>query len=174
MTTVRNVAFIGDGGVGKTTYINRLVNGAFEERYNSTIGYNHRYIAGEGELGEDASLPTRCSFNIFDFAGQERYGLLDQFSKEGIDIDVYFVFFQTTSKLSFKNCDNWISEIRKFQPNATILLIESKIDEPTRKVSRSDIEEYLDKRSIIKCIRISAKTSYNRNKPFLYIDLNEE
>jgi GTP-binding nuclear protein Ran len=32
------IVLIGDGGCGKTTYINRLLSGEFEKRYLATLG----------------------------------------------------------------------------------------------------------------------------------------
>ena len=170
MTTIRNVAFIGDGGVGKTTYLNRLATGDFEQRYLSTIGYKQHHLSGEKEAGEEAMLPTNSSFEIFDLAGQEKFNTLGLFLRERSDIDVYFIFFDLSHKLSFKNCDIWIRDVRKANPDADILLVATKADVMGRCVSKSTINKYMIKRGIPKCIEISTKSCYNWSKPFDHID----
>ena len=65
------LVFVGDGGVGKTTFVKRHITGEFERRYIATVGVevhpmvfytNHGYIR----------------FNVWDTAGQEKLsGLRD-------------------------------------------------------------------------------------------------
>jgi|SaaInlV_165m_DNA_1040744.scaffolds.fasta_scaffold00007_112 GTP-binding nuclear protein Ran len=168
MTTIRYVAFIGDGGVGKTTYLERLTEGTFQQRYVSTIGSREYYITGN-EMGEEGMLDTNCSFHIIDTAGQEKYGGLGLRVIER-DIDTYMIFFDLTSKLSFKNCVTWLNKVRAHKTDASIILVATKLDVLERKVSQSSINRFLTKWGIPICIYISSKSCYNYDKPFLYID----
>jgi len=62
---------IGDGGVGKTTFINRSNNMKFERDYYATIGCTEHYISFDTSIG-------KILFNVFDTAGQEKLaGLRD-------------------------------------------------------------------------------------------------
>jgi GTP-binding nuclear protein Ran len=160
-----NVAFIGDGGVGKTSYINRITQGIFEPRYISTIGYTTYHIPGN-KSKQESLLNTNNSFNVFDFAGQEKYGLdLD------LEIDFYIIFFDLNNILSFKNCDMWLNKIRKRNSNAKVILVATKYDLINRKIKKSTIKNYITKRDISKCIEISNKSCYNWEKPFEYLDI---
>ena len=169
MTTIRNVAFIGDGGVGKTTYLERLIDGTFQQRYVSTIGTREYFITGN-EMGEEGLLDTNCSFHIIDTAGQEKYGGLGLRVIER-DIDTYMIFFDLTSKLSFKNCIIWVQKVRAHKADASIILVATKADVLERKVRRSSINRFIHKLGIPTCIEISAKSCYNYSKPFDYIDV---
>ena len=58
---------IGDGGVGKTTYVKRMVSGEFEKKYVATLGvvvYPLKFTTNMGEI----------QFNVWDTAGQEKLG----------------------------------------------------------------------------------------------------
>ena len=167
MTTVRNVAFIGDGGVGKTTYLERLIEGTFQQRYVSTIGSREYYITGN-EMGDEGMLDTNCSFHITDTAGQEKYGGL---GLNRIEADTYMLFFDLTSKISFKNCATWINKVREHNANASIILVATKADVIERKVKKSSINRFINKWDIPVCIEISTKSCLNYDKPFVYLDI---
>ena len=148
-----NIAFIGDGGVGKTSYIKRITQNIFEERYINTIGCVKYHIQGK-----------KNSFNIFDFAGQEKYGC-----NLNVGIDFYIIFFDLNNKLSFKNCDTWFNKIKEQNSEAKIILVATKCD-LNRKINKSTIQKYIIKRKIPKYIEISTKSCYNYDKLFQYLD----
>ena len=65
------IVVVGDGGVGKTTYIKRHLTGEFERRYIATIGVEVHPMAFYTNYG-----PVK--FNVWDTAGQEKLsGLRD-------------------------------------------------------------------------------------------------
>lgn len=59
------VALIGDGGVGKTTLINRYITGTFKEDFKMTIGVDF-YSKSFPVADKNVSL------KIWDFAGQNQ------------------------------------------------------------------------------------------------------
>ena len=63
------LVIIGDGGVGKTTLLNSLLTGEFEEEYISTVGYEIRPIKFFTNHGQ-------FLLNVWDTTGQEKYGEL--------------------------------------------------------------------------------------------------
>lgn len=61
------VVLVGDGGVGKTTFIKRHISGEFEKKYIATQGVEVSSITFSTNHG-----PIRL--NLWDTAGQEKLG----------------------------------------------------------------------------------------------------
>jgi len=58
---------VGDGGVGKTTFVKRHKTGEFEKKYIATVGVEVRPLEFFTNLGP-------ILFNVWDTAGQEKFG----------------------------------------------------------------------------------------------------
>jgi GTP-binding nuclear protein Ran len=61
------LVLVGDGGVGKTTFVKRHLTGEFEHQYMPTHGVEVHPMVFYTNHG-----PIR--FNVWDTAGQERFG----------------------------------------------------------------------------------------------------
>jgi GTP-binding nuclear protein Ran len=107
------VIFLGDGGVGKSTLMIKKTTNRFEPRYLSTMGC---------EVTETTQYQIPIS--IWDTAGQERFGGL----KTGYykDSDLGVIFYDCTSKITFKNLQFWIDEYKSVMPNAPIIIVRTK------------------------------------------------
>ena len=147
---------VGDGGVGKTTYLKRHLTGEFEKRYIATMGVEVHPL----------DFNTSCGlvrFNVWDMAGQEKLGGLRAGYYIGADMAI--VMFDVTSSQSWKNVPYWIKDL---PDNIPIVICGNKVDVRGRKVSSREIQSYypiLDR--IIAYYDISAKSNYNFEKPFL-------
>ncbi len=64
----KKIVLIGDGGIGKTSYVSRLMTGSFESKYIPTMGVE------VNPLNYWESNNLNDIFNIWDCAGQEKYG----------------------------------------------------------------------------------------------------
>jgi len=65
------LVFVGDGGVGKTTFVKRHLTGEFERRYIATVGVEVHPMVFYTNHGA-------IRFNVWDTAGQEKLsGLRD-------------------------------------------------------------------------------------------------
>ena len=65
------LVLVGDGGVGKTTFVKRHISGEFEKKYVATVG-------AEVHPMEFTTSKGKIMFNVWDTAGQERFaGLRD-------------------------------------------------------------------------------------------------
>ena len=92
----------GDAGVGKTTYIKRLLEGVFMKNYVATLGVDVFVLSVNTNYG-------KIILDIWDTAGQERFkGLGPGYFTYS---DGAIVMFDTTSKISFKNVNSWTSNI---------------------------------------------------------------
>ena len=148
------VVLIGDGGVGKSTFRKYHLTSEFEEVYIPTLGVTVDPIKFDTNCGP-------ITFNVWDCAGQEKFSGLG----EGyyISADAALIFFDVTSRISFKNAAWWKNEFKKVCPDAPVILCGNKVDvEGSRKVSLLCVPEGFDY-----YYDISVKTSYNMDKPFL-------
>ena len=65
------LVLVGDGGVGKTTFVKRHKTGEFEKKYVATVG-------AEVHPMDFTTNRGKIVFNVWDTAGQEKYaGLRD-------------------------------------------------------------------------------------------------
>lgn len=147
---------VGDGGVGKTALIKRLIEGEFITKYRPT------------GVCREHTLPFIGGYNvhIVDSAGQELYS----FEKSSIGsynhFDGAIVMFDLTSTISFLNVKIWVQKIRTLFGDIPIVLCGNKVDRQDRKVTHNMIADEFRKYAI-KYYDISAKFNYNYEKPFL-------
>ncbi|KAF2074756.1 hypothetical protein CYY_003944 [Polysphondylium violaceum] len=153
------LVLVGDGGVGKTTFVQRHISGEFETRYIPTLGVSVKTIAFYTNYG-------KFIFNIWDTAGQEKFGgLRDGYYIQG---QCAIIMFDVTSRLSYKNCPNWYSDLtRVCGTEIPIVLTGNKVDVKDRKVKPSQINFH--RRFNLSYYDISAKSNYNFEKPFIWL-----
>lgn len=58
---------VGDGGTGKTTFVKRHLTGEFEKKYVATLGVDVHPLVFHTNRGA-------ITFNVWDTAGQEKFG----------------------------------------------------------------------------------------------------
>lgn len=66
-TPTFKVVLVGDGGVGKTTFVKRHLSGEFEKRYIATMGVEVHPLKFFTNFGP-------IIMNVWDTAGQEKLG----------------------------------------------------------------------------------------------------
>lgn len=74
---------VGDGGTGKTTFVKRHLTGEFEKKYVATLGVEVHPLVFHTTRGV-------IRFNVWDTAGQEKFGGL----RDGYYIQVTIFSFQ--------------------------------------------------------------------------------
>lgn len=149
---------VGDGGVGKTTFIKRHRTGEFEKSYTATMGVDVNPLFFHTSLGH-------VVFNIWDCASQEKFGGIVTRYYKGAHAAI--IMFDVTSCTSYKSVPVWYNSIRAVCPDIPIVLCGNKVDCKDRTVKLSDIQFHRKKQ--IQYYDISAKSNYNFEKPFLYI-----
>jgi internalin A len=108
---------VGDGGVGKTSLITRLVKGIYQEKTSATHGF--RIIPWKIEMnGEDILV------RIQDLGGQEIVHGLDQifFTRRGIYLLVI------DASLDFSRADYWLKMIESIAGNVPVIIVINKSD----------------------------------------------
>lgn len=127
--TTYKLCLIGDGGVGKTTWVNKLLTRDFDPRYVSTLGVDVHTIT----LGN-------MLFNVWDCAGQEKFGGLRGGHYLGSQCAI--VMFDVTSRLSFRNVQwwvrDWVTYVQVHDPGhvGPIVIVGCKSDASGRKIQQ--------------------------------------
>jgi GTP-binding nuclear protein Ran len=149
---------VGDGGVGKTTFVRRHMTGEFEKRYVATRGVEVYPMQFSTNLGT-------IIFNVWDTAGQEKFGgLRDGYYIQG---QCAIIMFDVTSRVTYKNVPNWHRDITRVCENIPIVLCGNKVEVKDRKVKAKQITFHRKKN--LQYYEISAKVNYNFEKPFIWI-----
>jgi GTP-binding nuclear protein Ran len=97
MSQIIKLVLMGDGGVGKTTFLTKLITGKFDPRYFATLGYSYSEFAWQN-----------ICFQIWDMAGQPNFR--GEFPP-GEKFDMALVFVDPGSKITCIHCPHWIAEI---------------------------------------------------------------
>jgi len=147
---------VGDGGVGKTTFVKRHLTGEFEKKYVATIGVEVHAMVFDTNRG-------RLIFNVWDTAGQEKFGgLRDGYYIQG---QCAIIMFDVTSRISYKNVGVWFRDLVRVCESIPIVLVGNKVDVKERKVKVKQINFHRKKN--LNYYDISAKSNFNYEKPFL-------
>ncbi len=146
------IVLIGDGGCGKSTYINRLLSGEFEKRYLATLGCSVASI----------NIDQNTEFSIWDTAGQEKFGGL----RDGyyLQADLAIIFYDVSSKITYENIEHWHNNFKKVCPNSPCIIVATKLDIKEKKIDKD--EHVLLKKYTSYLCGISSLTNNNLNKPF--------
>jgi GTP-binding nuclear protein Ran len=152
------LVLVGDGGVGKTTFVKRHLTGEFEKKYIATQGVevtNITFYTNHGPI----------KFNIWDTAGQEKLGGL----REGYYIGAHasLIMFDVTSRITYKNVPKWYKDLTRICENIPIVLVGNKVDCKDRKVKARQITFH--RKRNLQYYDVSAKSNYQYEKPFLWI-----
>ena len=152
------LVLIGDGGVGKTTFVKRHLTGEYEKRYIATVGVDVHPLRFSTSRGN-------VTFNVWDTAGQEKLsGLRDGYYIGG---QCGIIMFDVTSRITYKNVPRWHRDIIRVCENIPIVLIGNKVDVKDRKVKAKQITYH--RRHNLQYFDVSAKSNYQFEKPFLWL-----
>merc|ERR1712142_95993 len=152
------LVLVGDGGVGKTTFVKRHLTGEFEKKYVATLGVEVHPVMFQTNRG-------KIQFNVWDTAGQEKFGgLRDGYYIQG---QCAILMFDVTSRVTYKNVPNWHRDLVRVCENIPIVIVGNKVDIKDRKVKAKAITFHRKKN--LQYYDISAKSNYNFENPFLYL-----
>jgi len=152
------LVLIGDGGVGKTTFVKRHLTGEFEKKYIPTLGVEVHpmpFFTSKGKI----------LFNVWDTAGQEKLGgLRDGYYING---NCGIIMFDVCSRITYQNVPKWYKDIVRVCENIPITLVGNKVDVKDRKVKAKQIVFHRKKN--LQYYDISAKSNYQFEKPFVWL-----
>lgn len=117
------VAICGNGAVGKTSLINRFVEGTFTREYLMTLGVEITKY-GREVRGDQVNLI------FWDLAGQEGFSKIRQrfFAGTSAAILVFSHERNAEGEKSFQNVPKWLENIKEHCGDIPIILFGNKID----------------------------------------------
>lgn len=135
MNITYKIILLGDSGVGKSSFLNKLVNTDMIP-IGPTIGVDFQTIKTEikGEFPID--------IHIWDTAGQENFhSIVRSYYRCAIGA---IIFFDLSSKKSLDHCDYWISDLLRTK-SCIILLVGHKSDLPeSEKIDSTVVASTID------------------------------
>lgn len=163
---------LGDGSVGKTTLLNRYMNGVFLDGMKVTIGVD--IFSKQMKLDY-----LHIILQIWDFGGQDHF----RFLQEGFILGAKGVLlcFDPTSPKTFFNLDKWMSLIKLLGYEVPIILVSTKSDlDSENAVDEDEVEIFIKKNGMKDYLRTSSKTgenveySFDRITEFMMADFNKQ
>lgn len=150
----------GDGGVGKTSFLNRLVYDFFNDRNELTKGvdFYSKILQVRG---------IEFNFILWDFAGQSQFkDIVDDFVEGSI---AAFVLFDLSRINTIESVFNWVNKLGEWG-NIPVIILGTKCDLVDPETC-SFLDDYILKllhsnRNIVEYMKISSKTGFNINQAF--------
>jgi len=161
-STFLKVVLLGDGGVGKSSLMNRFVSGKFDSQSFHTIGVEF--------LNKDVTVEGQSyTLQIWDTAGQERFKSLRTPFYRGSDLCL--LVYAVDDIQSFKNLAMWRKEFLYYadvreKDNFPFILLGNKIDVNERAVSQEEAQHFCREIGGIPYYETSAKDSTNVDVAF--------
>lgn len=161
-STFLKVVLLGDGGVGKSSLMNRFVSGKFDSQSFHTIGVEF--------LNKDVTVEGQSyTLQIWDTAGQERFKSLRTPFYRGSDLCL--LVYAVDDVESFKNLAMWRKEFLYYadvreKDNFPFILLGNKIDVNERAVSQEEAHHFCKEIGGIPYYETSAKDATNVNVAF--------
>jgi GTP-binding nuclear protein Ran len=157
------LVLIGDGGVGKSAFVHRLMTGEYKAKYDATIGVSLHMIRRHTSSG------GVIEFNIWDTAGSEAQGGLRDVYYLGADCAIFM--FDVTSRITYDNIKKWHRDYTRVmgERKTPIVLLANKIDvdNDNRKVNAKQITFH--RKNGLKLLEISVRSNYNVALPLLWL-----
>jgi len=113
------ICIFGDGGVGKSTFIQRYLTGDFDDTLKITIGANFH----SKQLEIDSKQIT---LQLWDLAGEERFRIILPTYAMGSSGGIFM--FDSTRYSSLNNLDAWLEIVRQNTRGIPLLMLASKVD----------------------------------------------
>ncbi len=152
------IVVVGDGGIGKSTMIQRLITGHFVPM-KITIGTD---LASYDINYEGISVKLQ----IWDFAGEKRFRFFLPAYARGAQ--GCLLCYDITRYTSFQNLQEWYDIVKENTTDLEFLLVGGKVDLASyrRTVEREEAEELQKELDIPNLIETSSKTGENNKNVF--------
>ncbi|VDI48954.1 Ras and EF-hand domain-containing protein [Mytilus galloprovincialis] len=114
------VVFVGDSGVGKSSFIHRFCNDNFNPTFSATIGVD--FQVKSLNLGGQSIV-----LQLWDTAGQERFrSITKQYFRKA---DGVVIMYDVNSEATYTNVRNWMESVQEgVEEGTVVLLVGNKTD----------------------------------------------
>ena len=154
------IAIAGDGGVGKTTFLNTLIKGKYSDTTPLTIGIG---LHQKDILADN----RRFTLQIWDIAGQTQFESLRTNTRLYMKkCEGAILMFDLSRIITLNSINYWTKIIRK-KTEIPILLVGSKADlKQAEEISIKIIHQIQKQYNFVDYISISSKLGKNLHKVF--------
>ncbi|CAL8084181.1 unnamed protein product [Orchesella dallaii] len=148
------VIIIGDPTVGKTSFVQRYVQGSFKRDYKGTVGVDFALKVFKWSESQTIRL------QLWDIAGQERFTWMTRVYYK--DAHGCIIMFDLTNRNSFQNTIKWKKDVdsKCMLPDGSpipCMLLANKCDLSSRQVDQMEIETFYKENNFIGWTETSAK-----------------
>ncbi|XP_038579657.1 ras-related protein Rab-7L1-like isoform X2 [Micropterus salmoides] len=152
------ILVVGDGNVGKSSFVHRYVNGQFNKMYKMTVGVDFSVKLLHWSDKEKVRL------QLWDIAGQERFISMTRIYYKGASGCV--VMFDVTSSSSFLSCRHWKQDLDNKAmlhngDSVPCILLANKCDLAQRVVSADSIDKFSKANGFVAWMETSVKENKN-------------
>ncbi len=153
------ICVVGDGGVGKSTMIQRLLTDLFIAQ-KITIGTD--LATYDVKINEDMMVKLQ----IWDFAGERRFRIfLPNYARGATGC---LLCYDITRHTSFQSLEEWYGIVNDNANSPVYLLVGEKLDlaDMRRSVDRAQAESFKDKHNLDYFFETSSKNGENNKEIF--------
>ncbi|MFN8597056.1 MAG: Rab family GTPase [Anaerolineae bacterium] len=152
-TIQKKICLLGAFGVGKTSLVRRYVEGAYDDRYLSTLGV---------KISQRTLLRPygRLEFYIWDLAGQDEFMKTETHYLTGLA--GAFIVCDLTRPDTLRVLEQYIGRVQATNPHAFIVLVGNKADlSDQQQITYNDLVAAGRLAGALPCLLTSAKTGEN-------------
>lgn len=126
---------VGQGHVGKSCVLNRLVNNVYTEKPSTEgIAIAPWYFKHNRQ---------RYKLNVWDFGGQEIYHSTHQFFLT--ERSLYLLVWDALAEDEYGRIDYWLKTIQSFAADSPVIIVVNKCDRGIGRIQRIDEQEYKER-----------------------------
>mmetsp|Transcript_23998 Transcript_23998/g.72273 ORF Transcript_23998/g.72273 Transcript_23998/m.72273 type:complete len:198 (-) Transcript_23998:50-643(-) len=152
---------VGDGGVGKTTFVKRHLTGEFEKKYVATLGVEVHPLVFHTNRGP-------IKFNVWDTAGQEQFRTITRSYFRGAQGIV--LVYDITDRRTFSSVRSWMAQITDHaDQKVNKVLVGNKCDNAAARAVSTEEGAALAAEYGVKFLEASAKANVNVTPAFTAI-----
>jgi internalin A len=140
---------VGQGGVGKTCLIRRLIRDEYSDEEPSTEGID----IYPWEISAPKDPNKRVTLNIWDFGGQEIYHATHQFFLTRRSL--YLLVWDARQEEEYGRIDYWLKTIETFAEDSPVMLVMNKSDERVKYLNFKELKKRCPQ--LVVSGRVSAK-----------------
>ena len=139
---------VGEGAVGKTSLMRRLLFNEFSDNENITQGIEINHWSLDTEIADNLRI------NIWDFGGQDIYHATHQFflTKRSL----YILVWEARKDNDIVNFDYWLNIIKLLSDESAVIIVLTKIDQNVKLIDEVALKRKF--KNIVAFFKVSAKT----------------